>query len=105
MTLTIINCSCVQLMMLFSELAGGSYRSWKKRYFVLQDSMLSYYAKESDNSPKGTIDLVSGRGVRTKEQCKSVEQWPKEAGDENTFGLATEKRTYYLYGKDKEDVK
>jgi len=84
---------------------GGSYRNWKKRYFVLQDSTLCYYAKEGDATPKGTIDLVSGRGVRTKEQCKSVEKWPKDAKDDMTFGLAMNDRTFFIYGKDKEEVK
>lgn len=81
--------------------AGGGYRSWKKRYFVLQDSNLSYYTKEGDKSPRGTIDLTSGRGVRSKEHCKAVEQWPKDATDDVTFGLAVAKRTYFFYGKDK----
>lgn len=83
---------------------GGGYRNWKKRYFVLQDSTLSYYTKEGDDAPKGTIDLTTGRGVRTKEQCKAVEVWPKEAEDDNTFGLSVEKRTYFIYGKDKKDT-
>ena len=84
---------------------GGSYRNWKKRYFVLEDSLLSYYTKEGEQAPKGTIDLSTGRGVRTKEQCKSVEQWPKEATDHTTFGLATDKRTYFIYGTDKAVIK
>lgn len=50
--------------------------------------------------PKGSIDLTTGRGVRTKKQCTSVEVWPKDAKDNLTFGLAVENRTYYLYGKD-----
>ncbi len=84
---------------------GGAYRNWKKRYFVLHDSALNYYIKEGDETPKGSIDLTTGRGVRNKLQCKSVEQWPKDADYDTTFGLAVENRTYFIYGKDKDDVK
>lgn len=84
---------------------GGGYRSWKKRYFVLHDSTLKYYSKEGEGAPKGTIDLTTGRGVRSKKQCKSVEQWPSDATGNTTFGLAVGKRTYFLYGKDKSTVK
>ncbi len=87
------------------SLIGGGYRNWKKRYFVLRDSTLCYYVKEGEESPKGTIQLSTGRGVRTKMQCKSVEQWPKEAKNGVTFGLAVESRTYYLYGSDAATVK
>ena len=83
---------------------GGAYRSWKKRYFVLCDSSLCYYKKESDTNPKGTIDLATGRGVRTKKQCVAVEDWPKDAKKEVTFGLSVESRTYYLYGSEKENI-
>lgn len=89
----------------YSFCSGGAYRSWKKRYFVLQDTTLCYYVKEGDEAPKGTIDLTTGRGVRTKKQCQSVELWPKDATDDATFGLAVENRTYFIYGKDKTEVK
>lgn len=84
---------------------GGGYRNWKKRYFMLEDSTLTYYCKEGDPVPKGTIDLSMGRGVRSKEQCKSVEQWPSDAAENLTFGLAVESRTYFIYGRDKTVVK
>lgn len=84
---------------------GGGYRNWKKRYFVLEDSTLCYYTKEGEAAAKGTIDLATGRGVRSKEQCRSVEKWPNDANDDTTFGLAVEKRTYFIYGSDKDVVK
>lgn len=80
--------------------AGGSYRNWKKRYFVLSNSSLQYFAKEGDQTPKGTIDLTQGRGIRTKDQCE-LESWPKEAKPGLAFGLAIEGRTYYIYGNDR----
>lgn len=83
--------------------AGGSYRNWKKRYFILSDASLKYYTKEGDNTPKKVIDLKQGRGVRNRKQCEL--EWPKDAKPGLSFGLATESRTYYLYGDDKAAVK
>ncbi len=79
-------------------LAGGSYRSWKKRYFTLRGVSLEYYSKETDKTPKKTIDLKTGRGVRTRDQCDL--EWPDKAKPGRSFGLAVENRTFYLYGDD-----
>ena len=83
--------------------AGGSYRNWKKRYFILSDASLKYYTKEGDNTPKKVIDLKQGRGIRNRKQCEL--EWPKDAKPGLSFGLATDTRTYYLYGDDKAAVK
>ena len=83
---------------------GGGYRNWKKRYFVLNENALDYYAKHGDPMPKNSIDLSSGRGVRDACDCK-LTSWPKEVADGCAFGIATEERTYYLYGFSENDVK
>lgn len=78
---------------------GGSYRSWKRRYFVLRKSTLTYYAAEGDKKPKGVIDLTHGRGVRSKEQCRlDEEEWPVAATSNLAFGVAVEYRTLFVYG-------
>lgn len=82
---------------------GGAYRNWKKFYFVLTDSSLSYYKKEGDTTPKRRIDLTTGRGMRTREQCDI--EWPKSAKANLSFGVATEERTFYIYGDDETSVK
>ena len=84
-------------------MTGGSYRSWKKRYFVLSDSEMKYFAKEGETNPKKVIDLKKGRGIRNRDQCDL--EWPKDAKPGLSFGLATEGRTFYLYGNDKATVK
>ena len=38
---------------------GGSVRSWKKRWFVLKDRCLYYYAEPTDAKPKGMFLLPS----------------------------------------------
>lgn len=71
---------------------------------MLKDSSLEYYRNEADTSPKGSIDLTVGRGVREKIHCQ-LERWPNEAKPELSFGVATESRTYYIYGNDKAAVR
>lgn len=85
--------------------AGGSYRSWKRRYFILRKSTLSYFAAEGDKKPKGVIDLTHGRGVRSKEQCQlEEEEWPVVAVGNLAFGVAVEERTFHVYGCDQAAV-
>ncbi len=78
---------------------GGSFKSWKVRYFVLKKSCLEYYKDESDEVPKGTIDLKTARGVRTRDQCDL--EWPDKAKPGRCFGIALESRTFYFYGNDR----
>ena len=83
--------------------AGGAYRSWNKRYFVLKGTRLLYYKEKDDPQSKGEIDLTTGLGVRDKSYCH-VGEWPDSAQYYLAFGVATESRTYFLYGTDKKDV-
>ncbi len=103
--------SCMNVLICSSHVVqrslclGGSYRSWKKRYFVLKGNNLLYYANDKVidgvSIPRGTIDLATGLGVRGKPQCKL--EWPSEA--KAGFGVATEGRTYYLYSADEAVVR
>ena len=42
---------------------GGSWKSWKKRYFVLKDRKLWYFESPKSNTAKGWIDLPQGTVV------------------------------------------
>ena len=93
-------CTIVQQVQIY--FAGGKYRNWKKRYFVLSGTTVQYYVNKGDAVAKGQIDLSAGRGVRKRHQCSL--EWPKDAKNGLCFGLSTEGRTYYLYGTDKSDI-
>ena len=56
---------------------------------------MKYYKKEEDQKPKRVVSLADGRGVRRREECKV--EWPSDARDRLSFGLATASRTYYIY--------
>ncbi|XP_077994864.1 pleckstrin homology domain-containing family H member 1-like [Glandiceps talaboti] len=64
---------------------GGKVKSWKKRWFVLQNGQLMYYKSKNDTSgkPLGQI-LLDGK-------CKVV-----KSDSSHCFELATPQRTYYL---------
>ena len=61
----------------------------------MDGNTLSYYKTEGDQKPKGAIILSDGRGVRKRGECKV--EWPSNARDGLSFGLATASRTYYIY--------
>ena len=69
---------------------------------MFKGDTVEYYVNEGDVVSKGNIDLSMGRGVRKRHQCAL--EWPKDAKNGLCFGLATEQRTYYLYGKDKAEI-
>ena len=83
-------------------ISGGKYRNWKKRYFVLRGNNVEYFVNEGDAAARGNIDLSLARGVRKRSQCAL--EWPKDAKNGLCFGLATENRTFYLYGTDKKEI-
>lgn len=82
--------------------AGGGFGgSWKRRYFVLEQSTLRYFSNPGSDQ-RGVINLAEGRGVRQRDQCKV--DWPYEAKKHLCFGIATESRTYYLYATDMQSI-
>ncbi|KAL7721298.1 PH domain-containing protein [Entamoeba marina] len=43
---------------------GGSWKSWKRRWFVIKDRKMWYFKSKTDTSAKGWIDLTPGTTVR-----------------------------------------
>ena len=91
------------ISILWLYLTGGSYRNWKIRHFVLTETTLHYYKTPDDPKEKGSIDLTTGRGVRTMKHTQGIE-WPDDVKANYAFAIATEKRTYYMYGTSSKEV-
>ena len=91
------------MSILWLYLTGGSYRNWKTRHFVLTETTLRYYKTQDDPKDKGSIDLTTGRGVRTMKHTQGIE-WPDDVKANYAFAIATEKRTYYMYGTSSKEV-
>jgi hypothetical protein len=43
---------------------GGSWKSWKRRWFVIKERKMWYFAGKTDNEAKGWIDLTPGTEVK-----------------------------------------
>jgi len=65
---------------------GGSWKSWKRRFFLLEDGKLSYFKRESDKVPKGSINLESSGHIRGVEY----------RGKKYIFQIQTPSRTYFM---------
>jgi serine/threonine protein kinase len=73
---------------------GGSWKTWKKRYFVLKHGSL-FYSKTADNSGSnlGTIPLSTAGDIRATDYKKK----------KHCFEIYTPERTYFLQARDDKD--
>ena len=72
---------------------------------MLKGNQVEYYKKEGDRgkkSPRGVIDLQLSFGARARSECHEDINWPNSADEESSFGVATAKRTWYMYADDEE---
>lgn len=74
---------------------GGFIKTWKKRWFVLEGTMLSYYVKP-DGKMKGQIDISASKVISTAPECRR-----QPAFKINIPGV----RTYYIVPKTPEEVR
>ncbi|NXH11625.1 PKHA2 protein, partial [Bucco capensis] len=78
---------------------GNVRKSWKRRYFVLDEFSISYYKCEQDKEPL--------RSILLKDVCKTHECLVK-SGDllmrDNLFEVVTSSRTFYIQADSPEDM-
>uniref|UniRef100_G1MV29 Pleckstrin homology domain containing A2 n=1 Tax=Meleagris gallopavo TaxID=9103 RepID=G1MV29_MELGA len=78
---------------------GNVRKSWKRRYFVLDEFSISYYKCEQDKEPL--------RSILLKDICKTHECLVK-SGDllmrDNLFEIITSSRTFYIQADSPEDM-
>ena len=75
----------------FMSKRGGTFKTWRKRWFVLEAFTLCYYKKEGDKRPKATVSIDVNCNV-----LPSVENKKIKKKRPNAFCLVTRGRTYYL---------
>ncbi|XP_062452865.1 pleckstrin homology domain-containing family A member 2 isoform X2 [Rhea pennata] len=78
---------------------GNVRKSWKRRYFVLDEFSISYFKCEQDKEPL--------RSILLKDVCKTHECLVK-SGDllmrDNLFEIITSSRTFYIQADSPEDM-
>ena len=74
-------------MLSLSPAAGKWNAEWRKRYFVLADQELIYYADEKQQKRKGSIDLASAIDIKVGCGSKQTLRGAARAqlGEFNTF--------------------
>ncbi|NWW53814.1 PKHA2 protein, partial [Pedionomus torquatus] len=79
---------------------GNVRKSWKRRYFVLDEFSISYYKCEQDKEPL--------RSILLRDVCKTHECLVK-SGDllmrDNLFEIITSSRTFYIQADSPEDMR
>eukprot|EP01027_Heterolobosea_sp_BB2_P013998 GEZU01020139.1.p1 GENE.GEZU01020139.1~~GEZU01020139.1.p1 ORF type:complete len:701 (-),score=127.54 GEZU01020139.1:368-2470(-) len=73
---------------------GGSHKTWKRRWFVLKNCVLSYFKDPADPAPIDSINLI-GRIVTRADD---------EIGIPHALQLLTPSRTYYMYAETGDDA-
>lgn len=56
------------ILLLF--ISGGRYKSWKRRWFILNDNCLYYFEYTTDKEPRGIIPLENIRVREVHERSK-----------------------------------
>jgi hypothetical protein len=74
---------------------GGAIKTWKKRWFVLRSSSLSYYKEQKDTVPQGTIDLTT---------CLSCGPSTKKVSKGFLFDVTTQPRVYVANAATEEEM-
>eukprot|EP00792_Barthelona_sp_PAP020_P005152 TRINITY_DN2526_c0_g1_i1.p1 TRINITY_DN2526_c0_g1~~TRINITY_DN2526_c0_g1_i1.p1 ORF type:complete len:207 (+),score=44.79 TRINITY_DN2526_c0_g1_i1:33-623(+) len=82
---------------------GHFIRNWKKRYFVLRDSILRYFSHPSEKKPRGTI--VLGCESEVYECDIHLKGELGLSADTNCIVLtAPGQKTYYMYTDTREEL-
>jgi len=82
---------------------GGSWKSWKRRWFVLNERVLYYFQHTAETSPKGIIPLegVKVRSLPTKDGKEWVFEISSDSGSETVKGCKTDSHGAVVQGNHK----
>jgi hypothetical protein len=66
---------------------GGRIKNWKRRFFILENGKMKYYANEGDKKEKGTIIVAN---------CECGPLLRSIDDKKNLFQIVNKNRTYYM---------
>ncbi|XP_069095280.1 pleckstrin homology domain-containing family A member 1 isoform X1 [Pleurodeles waltl] len=76
---------------------GALRKNWKRRYFQLDDNMISYFKSSTDKDPLRSIPL---KEVQKVQECKQSDIMMRD----NLFEIVTTSRTFYAQANSPEDM-
>ncbi|XP_061823420.1 pleckstrin homology domain-containing family A member 1-like isoform X2 [Nerophis lumbriciformis] len=76
---------------------GAVMKTWKRRYFILDENALSYYKSDLD---RGALRVIHLKDILKVQECKQSELMMRD----NLFEMITSSRTFYLQTDSPEDM-
>uniref|UniRef100_A0A8C5GXH6 Pleckstrin homology domain-containing family A member 1-like n=1 Tax=Gouania willdenowi TaxID=441366 RepID=A0A8C5GXH6_GOUWI len=76
---------------------GAVMKSWKRRYFVLDENALSYFKSDLDREPLRVITL---KEITKVQECKQSEQMMRD----NLLEMTTSSRTFFIQANSPEEM-
>ncbi|XP_078500076.1 pleckstrin homology domain-containing family A member 1 isoform X3 [Lissotriton helveticus] len=76
---------------------GALRKNWKRRYFQLDDNLISYFKTSTDKDPLRSIPL---KEVQKVQECKQSDIMMRD----NLFEIVTTSRTFYVQANSPEDM-
>ncbi|EGC40549.1 hypothetical protein DICPUDRAFT_25009 [Dictyostelium purpureum] len=77
---------------------GHNFKSWRRRWFVLKDNLLSYYKSPKDTTPAGVIPVNEILDISIK--CEISQQ----EGHDYCFEIITHKASYLISAENEKDL-
>ena len=78
-------------------IAGGRYKSWKRRWFILNDNCLYYFEYTTDKEPRGIIPLEN---IQVCYKFKLLFKWKRLSWWKfNVIRLICDILHIYLFGR------
>nr|XP_055027445.1 pleckstrin homology domain-containing family A member 1a isoform X1 [Misgurnus anguillicaudatus]XP_055027446.1 pleckstrin homology domain-containing family A member 1a isoform X1 [Misgurnus anguillicaudatus] len=76
---------------------GALMKTWKRRYFVLEQNSMSYFKSELEKDP---LRIISLKEVHKVQECKHSEIMMRD----NLFEVVTTSRTFYIQADSPEEM-
>jgi len=80
---------------------GQTFKTWRKRWFLLNDFGLSYYKSPEQQFPLGYIAIEAIKSV----DCPQVSKHTGKSSQTHNFNITTPQRTYVLTAETSTEVK
>lgn len=98
-------CNILQFCLIV-KLLGGRYKSWKRRWFILNDNCLYYFEYTTDKEPRGIIPLenIEVREVSDRHKPHCFELYAAPGTTDFIKACKTDSEGKVVEGEDKDKI-